>query len=91
MRAEYWSYNNVKSDGTFENDPEHREGSVRPRPEMETSGLHWKQTRSAKSSGHWLSVSTGRLPDGTMHGITLFFDDENEMQRFEQTRRAEVA
>ncbi len=91
MRVEYWTYANVNPDGSFENDPDHREGTVRPMPEMATSGLHWNQTPSTKASGHWMSVSTGRLPDGTMHGITLFFDDETEFRRFEVTRKAETA
>ena len=89
MKVEYWSYSNVKPDGRFENDPDHKQGSVRPQPEMATSGRHWLPTRDTLASGHWMSVSTGRLPDGTLHGITLFFEDENEMHRFEQSRRAE--
>lgn len=89
MKVEYWSYANVKPDGTFENDPEHLEGSVRPQPEMSVSGMHHLQTRSVIEAGLWMSVSTGRLPDGTMHGITIYFDDEAEMRTFERQRVAE--
>lgn len=90
MKVEYWSYNNVKPDGTFENDPEHHQGSVKAKPQMDTSGLHHLQTRSTVEAGLWMSVSTGRLLDGTIHGITLYFDDETEMRDFEQRRVAEL-
>lgn len=90
MKVEYWSYSSVKPDGTFENDEAHGEGSVRAQPGMATSGMHWRQTRSTVEAGLWMSVSTGRLQDGTMHGITLYFADENEMREFEQRRVAEL-
>lgn len=90
MRVEYWNYANVKPDGTFEDDPEHKHGSVCPEPKMDTSGDHHLQTRSTVEAGLWLSVSTGRLPDGTMHGITLFFESEAEMNAFEQLPKAEL-
>jgi hypothetical protein len=84
MTIEYWSYSGVRTDGTMENDP----GAVVVEPGMDTSGLHHPRTGSAKSDGLWLGVCTGRLKDGTMHGITLYFDDDREMRQFEQTRKA---
>ena len=90
MRVEYWMYQGVKPDGRFENDPEHREGAVNPNPRMDTSGGHHAQTASTERDGLWLSVSTGRLPDGTMHGITIYFSNESEMRDFEQNRSATI-
>lgn len=89
MKIEYWQYSGLNLDGTFEGDPENKQGSVCHKPKMDTSGLHHPNTRSAVESGLWLSVSTGRLPDGTMHGITIFFNDEAEMRLFEQKRYAD--
>ena len=86
MRIKYWTYSGVKLDGTFENDPNNNEGSVHVNPRMDTSGNHHYNTRSTRASGLWMSISTGRLSDGTVQGITLFFDDEPEMRQFEQTR-----
>lgn len=88
MRVEYWSHSNVLPDGTFENDPEHRKGSVGTKPKMNTSGKHNLQTRSTVEAGLWMLVSTGRLDDGMVHGITIFFDDEAEMRDFSRTRKA---
>ena len=89
MKVSFWSYADLLPDGSFVADPEHKQGSVRPEPELATSGLHWRQTPSVQAEDEfWLSVSTGRLPDGTMHGITLSFECEEEMRRFEETREA---
>lgn len=90
MRVEYWTYSGVNADGTIGNPPRPEEGSVRTKPELATSGKQWRQTPSTEASGLWMSISTGRLPDGTIHGITLFFSCEEEMRDFEQTRTAEL-
>jgi hypothetical protein len=89
MRIEYWNDSDVKLDGTFENDPEHHRGQCDPKPKMDTSGFHHPQTRSAMKAGLWMMVSTGRLPDGTIHGITIYFENESEMRKFEQTRECD--
>jgi len=87
MRVSFWSYADLLPDGSFVGDPEHKQGAVRPEPGLATSGLHWHQTPSVQAEDEfWFSVSTGRLLDGTMHGITLFFECEEEMRRFEETR-----
>ena len=46
----------------------------------------WKEMRDwfASAYGLRMLVSTGRLPDGQMHILTLKFDDEKEMQEFER-------
>ncbi|HEX6827255.1 MAG TPA: hypothetical protein VF077_13130 [Nitrospiraceae bacterium] len=79
MKISYWTYHGIKPDGTLDGAP----GQVCVTPKMDTSGNHHAQTRSTIESGLWMSVSTGRLEDGAMHGITLFFDDEQEMRDFE--------
>ena len=91
MRVEYWSDSGVLLDGQYKDVSRRRaEGSFCPYPKMDTSGGHHLQTRTEINSGLWLMVSTGVLPDGTIHGITLFFDDESEMRDFEQHRKAEI-
>lgn len=91
MKIEYWNDSDVHPDGTFENDPEHHRGQFDPKPKIDTSGLHHLQTRSTVEAGLWMMVSTGRLPDGTIHGITVYFKDETEMRNFDQTRKAEFS
>ncbi len=87
MTLTHWSYSDLLPDGSFSGDPMHQRGSVRPQPEIATSGNHWHQTPSLLADDeYWMSISTGRLPDGTMHGITLGFECEDEMRLFEQTR-----
>jgi hypothetical protein len=88
MRIEYWNYNEVNVDGTIGQPPRPHEGSVRTEPGMDTSGKHHFQSPSTKRDGLWMKVSTGRLHDGTVHGITLYFRDEAEMRDFEETRLA---
>jgi hypothetical protein len=75
MKIEHWSYINLNPDGTFAGDPNHRKGAVEPKPGLNTS--------EPGESRPWLSVSTGRLPDGTMHGITVRFSCTKEMREFE--------
>jgi hypothetical protein len=77
MKIEYWSYAGVKPDGTFANDPQHEAGAVGTKPRAEKG-----QSRGFP----WISVTTGRLPDSTMHGITLYFDSKDKMLEFEQKR-----
>jgi len=84
MRIEYSHYVGVNTDGTFENDPEHLQGSVHPDARIDTSGGHHAQTPTNIEDGLWMYVSTGRLTDGQMHIITLKFDDESEMREFER-------
>lgn len=90
MRIKYWCHSNVLPDGTFENDSYHFKGSVNPAAGINTSGSHHLQTPSALAAGLWMSVCTGRLEDGNVHGLTIYFENEKEMQIFEQTREASV-
>jgi len=78
MRAELWQHTNVLPDGKHED----REGSLIPFPMFRTSRENQNDTPSARAAGDWLSVSTGRLPDGTVTGITLYFDSRHEMEDF---------
>lgn len=88
MKIEYWSESEVNEDGTIGfGTPNPALGSVSVEPGMNTSGMHHAQTPSTVRSGLWMNVSTGRLPDGTMHGITLYFDNEREMREFGKTRK----
>jgi hypothetical protein len=75
MKIEYWSYQNVLPNGTIKGEL----GEIDPIPKINTSGLHHAQTRSTVESGLWMSVSTGRLEDSSMHGITIYFSNESEM------------
>lgn len=90
MKITYWSYTDVNEDGTFGSPVDPSLGSIRPEPGMATSGSHWHQTPSTQAAGLWMSVCTGRLPDGTCHGITISFRDEAEMHAFEQNPCVEV-
>ena len=88
MKIKYWCHSNVLPDGSFENDPSHFLGKVNPKASMNTSGSHHLQTPSSVAAGLWMSVCTGRLEGGDVHGITIYFESEKEMQNFEQTREA---
>lgn len=90
MKIEYWTQSEINEDGTMGNPVQPERGSVNTDPRMDTSGMHHLQTRSLKRDGLWLMVTTGRLPDGTMHGITISFRDEAEMSAFERTRTAGI-
>lgn len=78
MRVQLWQHQDVKPDGSHED----RDGGVNPFPQFRTSRENQYDTPSSRDSGDWLSVSTGRLPDGTMTGITLYFDSREEMEEF---------
>lgn len=78
MRVELWQHTDVRPDGTRED----RDGSLIPYPMFRTSRENQYETPSAIDAGDWLNVSTGRLPDGTVTGITLYFDSRQEMEDF---------
>lgn len=88
MKIEYWTESEINEDGTVGDPVQPERGSIGTKPRMETSGMHHLQTRSTVEAGLWMLVTTGRLDDGTCHGITLFFDDEVEMRAFSRTRKA---
>jgi hypothetical protein len=90
MKIEYWTESEINEDGTMGDPVQPERGSVNTVPRMDTSGMHHLQTHSTKRDGLWLMVTTGRLPDGTMHGITIYFRDEDEMTAFERTRTAGI-
>ena len=85
MRVEYWSHSGISEDGSVVGG-----GSVDPSPGVRTSGNHHLQTRSTKRDGLWLAVTSGRMDDGTMHGITVYFRDEREMRDFERSRTSDI-
>lgn len=78
MRVQLWQHTKIRPDGTHED----REGSLIPFPTFRTSRENQYDTPSTRAAGDWLSVSTGRLPDGTVTGITLYFDSRQEMEDF---------
>ena len=88
MKIEYWNYSEINADGSIGEPVRPEMGSLKTVGGMQTSGQHHAQTHSTKRDGLWLSVSSGRLEDGTMHGITIYFRDESEMTAFERTRTA---
>lgn len=77
MRVQLWQYVDVETSGIVPSG-----GSVVPFPQFGSSRENTYDTPSARSAGDWLSVSTGRLPDGTMTGITLYFDSREDMEFF---------
>lgn len=79
MRVQLWQYTGVNPDGTHDG-----EGSIVPFAQFRTSRENQYDTPSARAAGDWLSVSTGRLPDGSHTGITLYFDSRDEMEAFLQ-------
>lgn len=83
MHLEYWQYHDVNPNGTFGNPVRPEEGSVTAKPGISTSSASDLQTRSTVRDGLWFMLTTGRLDDGTMRGITLYFRDEAEMRAFE--------
>lgn len=90
MKIVYWTESGINEDGTMGNPIQTERGSINTKPGMDTSGMHHLQTHSTKRDGLWLTVSTGRLEDGTCHGITIYFRNEAEMAKFEKTRTAGI-
>lgn len=90
MQVEYWTHTEVNEDGTIGNPPNPNKGSVVVSPKMGVSGTHNPQTPTEKNSGLYMFVSTGLLSDGMIHGISLTFDNENEMRDFSRTRKAQL-
>jgi hypothetical protein len=88
MKIQYWTKTDVNENGSMGIPADPTLGTVCTTPKMDTSGNHHLQTRSTQRDGLWLMVMTGRLEDGTCHGITLYFDDEAEMRAFSRVRVA---
>lgn len=79
MKVEHWEHKNVSPDGKTI-----RGGAV---------GVYGDITRSAPgggcglptchcSDGHWICVAEPRTADGTVSGVTFYFDSEEELQEF---------
>lgn len=77
MQVQLWQYVDVDPSGVVPSG-----GSVIPFPQFRSSRENTHDTPSAVAGGDWLSVSTGRLPDGTMTGITLYFGSREDMDLF---------
>jgi hypothetical protein len=77
MRVELWQYQDVSPDGIVPSG-----GSVVTFPRFHSSRENEYDTPSSRQCGDWVSVSTGRLPDGTVTGVTLYFGSRDEMQDF---------
>ena len=90
MKIEYWCYNGVLENGRFDQDSVGIEGSVHVKPRVATSGNHHLETPSNKRDKYWVSVSTGLMEDKTVHGITIYFDDEKQMSEFERTGKIKI-
>ena len=86
MKIQYWTHSDVNEDGTIGDPVQPELGSINTKPRMDTSGMHQHQTRSAVESGLWLLVTTGRQDDGVCRGITIYFDNEDEMRTFSRQR-----
>lgn len=82
MKVEYWNEIDVNPDGTFGEPVEPKRGSIEVDPQMKTSYAPQLPTRSAYNNPFWMFVSTGRLKDGSIHGITIYFDSEEQMKQF---------
>lgn len=82
MRTELWQVANVNPNGTIGDPPAPASGAMNVHPGFWTSREQYVSTPSLEDSGDWLSVSTGRLPDGTVTGITLYFDSREEMNQY---------
>ena len=78
-KVTFWQHEDVKPDGTF-GDP--ALGSVEKFPMWRSSREPYSRTPSLEADGHWVSVSTGRLPDGTVTGITVYFESIEELESF---------
>lgn len=90
MRIEHWKYEGVAEDGTCADG-----GSVVTRPKIQIErGARAKEgfyvpeldkqviSKSDVENPFWVSISAGRQPDGTMQGMTAYFDTPHEMERF---------
>lgn len=72
--TEYWEYKNVSHNGECED-----EGSVETSPLISVSGNHHNMTLSTIKSGSWIFISTGLSEDGTVKGITAYFEDQDAL------------
>lgn len=82
MRVELWQSVDVNPDGTIGDPVDPSKGAIEVLPLFRSSREPYHHTPSLRASGDWCSVSTGRLPDGTVTGITLYFNSRDEMQKF---------
>lgn len=82
MKIEYWHETDLNEDGSLGNPPELWRGTLETDPQLKTSYAPHFSSLSSQSNPHWMFVSTGRLKDESIHGITLRFDSEKEMNAF---------
>ena len=79
MRVERIKYENLKEDGTFDNEP----GAVGTKPRIFASEDHGKTCECGCSDGHWITVNAGRDADTrTMELVQFRFDSADEKHEF---------
>jgi len=86
MKFEKHIYQNVKEDGTFENEA----GAVVTKGRISMSingrcglsGCHC-------SDGYWIFISLPRTINGTVETVTVHFDNEEELNKFLKNKTLE--
>lgn len=74
------TYNNVKRDGTFEDQLGAVETDPMVRMSHDGGGCNMEDCHC--SDGHWIMIGTGRDSYGTIEVLTVNFESQQEMDRF---------
>ena len=77
MRITRWKHVNVAEDGT----PENGRGKVETKPQF-TWSHEAMPTPSTMADHPFLVISPGREDDGSVQGVTIYFEDQEEVEQF---------
>ena len=75
MRIEHWKHIGVRLDGTLEGEP----GAVATEEVVRIGAGQGCGLESCHcSDGYWITISFGRDTEGTLKGVTIYFDNAEE-------------
>jgi hypothetical protein len=79
MKVEHWTHKGVKPDGTFYESA----GAVNTEPNVDVT---WKgegcDCGTCQNSDCYIRVNLGRDEEGTVRGMTIYFDSDKELAKF---------
>lgn len=79
MDIKYWTHEGVKPDGTFED----RLGAIGTEPKIDAT---WSgegcDCGTCGGADTYIRVNLGRDDEGTVRGMTIYFDSDEEMKSY---------
>jgi len=84
MIVKKFRHENTRPDGTFTD----KSGAVEVQGSITMSAENGgcSLEHCTCSEGHWICISAPRTPDGVVEGMTVYFDNQAEMQYFFDNR-----